>query len=137
MPYSETGTIGGTAPAALRVAARHPGRCGPRHRRDQPTPIEVKRWGGAIARGTTPAGHRKVSFSVTVDGDDLGPLARHVTGGTFLNFLKDTTRTHDAYTASDYARLQELKRAYDPDNVFGAGHDIAGIPACELGYAAA
>src|SRR5918992_700079 len=91
--------------------------------------VEVKRWDGAIARGNTPAGHRHVPFSVTVDGDDIGPLASHVTGGSFLNFLKDASRTRDAYTAADLARLLELKRAYDPDNVFGVGHGIVSAPA--------
>jgi hypothetical protein len=95
--------------------------------------VEVKRWGGAIARGTTPAGHRQVPFSVTVDGEDVGPLAAHVTGGSFLNFLKDTSRTHDAYAPADLARLLELKRAYDPDNRFGVGHGLVGAPdACKL-----
>jgi FAD/FMN-containing dehydrogenase len=123
MPYAGTGAIGGTAPrrfellrdvpvdAILRVAERADA-------------VEVKRWGGAIARGNTPAGHRQVPFSVTVDGEDLAPLAPYVTGGSFLNFLKDTSRTHDAYTAADLARLLELKRAYDPGNVFGAGHAL-------------
>jgi FAD/FMN-containing dehydrogenase len=123
MSYAETGTIGGTAPrrfellhdvpvdALLRVA-------------ESAGAVEVKRWGGAIARGTTPAGHRQVPFSVTVDGQDIAPLAPHVTGGSFLNFLKDTSRTHDAYSAADLARLLELKRAYDPDNVFGVGHGL-------------
>jgi FAD/FMN-containing dehydrogenase len=43
---------------------------------------------------------------------------------TFRAMPKDTTRTHAAYTAADYTRLRELKRAYDPDNVFGVGHNI-------------
>jgi hypothetical protein len=30
-------------------------------------------------------------------------------------------RTHDAYTCADLQRLLELKRAYDPDDVFGGG----------------
>jgi hypothetical protein len=30
----------------------------------------------------------------------------------------------DAYPASSYARLRELKRRYDPDNVFRANHNI-------------
>ena len=94
--------------------------------------VEVKRWGGAIARGNTPAGHRQVPFSVTVDGEDIAPLAPHVTGGSFLNFLKDTSRTRDAYTAADHARLLELKRAYDPGNLFGVGHALASSPAVEL-----
>ena len=66
-------------------------------------------------------------LSVTVDGDDIRPLAPHITGGSFLNFLKDPSRTRDAYTAADLARLLELKRAYDPDNLFGVGHSL--VPA--------
>ena len=128
MPYAETGTIGGTAPlrfellhdvpvdAILRTAERA-------------SAVEVKRWGGAIARGTTPAGHRQVPFSVTVDGDDVAPLEPHVTGGSFLNFLTDPARTRDAYTPADLARLLELKRAYDPGNLFGVGHSLVPAPA--------
>jgi len=123
MPYSETATIGGTAPRHFELLHDVPVdailRTG-----EIAAAVEVKRWGGAIARGRTPAGHRQVPFSVTVDGDDIGPLAPHVTGGSFLNFLKDTSRTRDAYTTADFARLLELKRAYDPDDLFGVGHRI-------------
>jgi hypothetical protein len=73
-----------------------------------------------------------VPFSVTIDGDGLGALAPHVTGGSFLNFLKDTSRTADAYTAADHARLLELKRACDPCDVFGVGHRLVSSPALEL-----
>jgi FAD/FMN-containing dehydrogenase len=135
MPYSETGTIGGTAPRRFELLHDVPVDALLRTA-ETAGAVEVKRWGGAIARGTTPAGHRKVPFSVTVDGDDIAPLAPHVTGGSFLNFLKDTSRTRDAYTAADYARLRDLKRAYDPDNRFGAGHSL--VPAArDLDYAAA
>src|SRR5918997_6796785 len=59
MPYSETSTIGGTAPRRFELL------------RDVPVDailqtaetaaaVEVKRWGGAIARGDTPAGPRRV-----------------------------------------------------------------------------
>jgi FAD/FMN-containing dehydrogenase len=131
MPYTGTTTIGGTAPRHFELL------------RELPVDailategtVEVKRWGGAIARGTTPGGHRDAPFSVTVDGDDIAPLKPHVTGGSFLNFLKDTTRTRDAYAPSDYTRLQELKGAYDPDNVFGTWHNIA--PAAQAGRIAA
>jgi hypothetical protein len=73
-----------------------------------------------------PVGHRDVLFSITVDGpaEAAAPLARHATGGSFLNFLKDPARTRAAYTTADYAALRELKRAYDPDNVLRAGHNI-------------
>ncbi len=128
MSYRETGTIGGTAPRRFELLRDVPVDAVLRTA-DTADAVEVKRWGGAIARGSTPAGHRQMPFSVTVDGEDIRPLAPHVTGGSFLNFLKDTTRTRDAYTAADYARLLELKRAYDPDNVFGVGHGIAAGPA--------
>ena len=136
MPYGETATIGGTAPRRFELLHDVPVDAILRTA-ETADAVEIKRWGGAIARGNTPAGHRKVSFSVTVDGEDIGPLAPHVTGGTFLNFLKDTSRTRDAYTAADYARLRELKRAYDPDNVFGVGHNIPADPARQFDYAAA
>jgi hypothetical protein len=128
MPYSETGTIGGTEPRRFEFLNDVPVDALVRTA-ETAEAVEVKRWGGAIARGNSPAGHRQAPFSVTVDGEDLAPLAPHVTGGSFLNFLRDTSRTRAAYTARDFARLQELKRAYDPDNVFGAGHNIAPAPA--------
>jgi hypothetical protein len=131
MPYRETVTIGGTAPRRFELLHDVPVDA-ILHTAETADAVEVKRWGGAIARGRTPAGHRQVPFSVTVDGDDIGPLAPHVTGGSFLNFLKDTSRTRDAYTAADLARLQELKRAYDPEDRFGAGHRIGPAPAGEV-----
>jgi hypothetical protein len=92
--------------------------------------IEVRRWGGAMAAAgpdAGPVGHRDVPFSVTIDGspEASAPVAPHATGGSFLNFLHDPARTRSAYTAQDYARLQDIKRAYDPENVFTAGHAIA------------
>ncbi|HEX3176949.1 MAG TPA: FAD-binding oxidoreductase [Methylomirabilota bacterium] len=128
MPYGETGTIGSTAPRRFELLRDVPVDAILRTA-ETAAAVEVKRWGGAIARGATPAGHRQVPFSVTVDGEDVRALAPHVTGGSFLNFLKDTTRTRDAYTAADHARLLELKRAYDPDNVFGVGHGLVAAPA--------
>ena len=55
---------------------------------------------------------------------DLVTLVDPASRWSFLNWLKDTTRTHDAYTAADLARLLELKQAYDPDNRFGVGHQL-------------
>ena len=134
MRYSETGTIGGTAPRRFELTHEVPVDAILRTA-ETAAAVELKRWGGAIARGNTPAGHRLIPFSVTVDGEDIGPLAPHATGGSFLNFLKDTSRTRDAYTAADLARLLELKRAYDPDNLFGVGHSIV-PPGVELRVAA-
>jgi FAD/FMN-containing dehydrogenase len=126
MSYGETATIGGTAPRRFELLRDVPVDAILRTA-ETASAVELKRWGGAIARGSTPAGHRRVPFSVTVDGVDVEPLMPHVTGGSFLNFLKDTSRTRDAYTAADFDRLLELKRAYDPDNLFGVGHSI--VPA--------
>lgn len=45
---------------------------------------------------------------------------------TYLNFMgaEGPDAVRDAYPAATYARLQELKRRYDPDNVFRANHNI-------------
>jgi FAD/FMN-containing dehydrogenase len=129
MGYADSGTIGGTAPrhferydelsdAVIEAALAAPADA-----------IEIRHWGGAMARPSAdagPVGHRDVPFSITIDGtaEAAAPLARLATGGSFLNFLKDPARTHTAYTPADHAALSELKRAYDPDNVFRAGHNI-------------
>jgi FAD/FMN-containing dehydrogenase len=91
--------------------------------------IDFRLWGGAMARrggDLGPVGHRDVPFSITVDGppEAAAPLARHATGGSFLNFTADPTRTERAYTAASWERLREIKRVYDPDNVFRLGHNI-------------
>jgi FAD/FMN-containing dehydrogenase len=105
--------------------------------------IELRHWGGEMARpgaDAGPIGHRDVPFSIAVAGmtqdreeaaavrADLEAVAAklrpYATGGTALNFLADTSRTADAYTAEDYRRLSQIKAAYDPDNVFAANHNI-------------
>lgn len=45
---------------------------------------------------------------------------------TYVNFMgaEDTDSVRSAYPASAYARLRELKRRYDPDNVFRSNHNI-------------
>jgi FAD/FMN-containing dehydrogenase len=108
------------------------------------TAVELRHWGGAMARpgeDAGPIGHRDVPYSVVVTGmapdREQWPAARaavedvcvrlrpHATGGSFLNFLGDRTKTRAAYTAEDYARLQAIKATYDADNVFNRGHNIA------------
>ena len=126
MPYTESGTVGGTAPrnftlhhdvpASAAIDAIHRGA----------TTVEVRRWGGAMTRPGGPVGHRDVPFSVVVDGpaEAAAPVAAHATGGSFLNWLHDPARTHTAYTAADYARLRQVKAAYDPDLVFSPAKGI-------------
>jgi FAD/FMN-containing dehydrogenase len=116
-------TVGGTAPVDFGLF------------RDLPdlattaNEIEVRYWGGAMAGGDVPVGHRDAPFAVTAEA----PLG-DANGGSFLNFLHDTTRTHTAYTPANYARLREIKRTYDPDNVFALGHNIA--PEMAMAWAA-
>jgi FAD/FMN-containing dehydrogenase len=45
---------------------------------------------------------------------------------TYVNFMgaEDTDVVRGAYPAPAYARLRELKRRYDPDNVFRGNHNI-------------
>jgi FAD/FMN-containing dehydrogenase len=87
------------------------------------TTIEVRPWGGAIAApepGSGPVGARATRLSVITDGT-LPALGR---GGSFLNFLGDTSRTESAFTPGDLRRLRRIKRTYDPANLFRAGHAI-------------
>lgn len=45
---------------------------------------------------------------------------------TYVNFMgaEDADAVHGAYPAPTYARLRELKRRYDPANVFRSNHNI-------------
>ena len=94
------------------------------------TNIEIRHWGGAMARPAAdagPVGHRSAPFSVIVDGHDpelVERLRPYGIGGSFLNFLADPTRTASAYTAADYRSLREVKAQYDPDNFFRVNHNI-------------
>ena len=132
--YTESGSIGGTAPRRFQlfddlsdtVIDEAAGIVAD----GIASAIEVRSWGGAMARPALdagPAGHRGVPFSFTIDGpaaagDWFEPWA---TGGSFLNFLHDPARTATAYTSRDHAVLRDLKRAWDPDNLFGLTHNIA------------
>ena len=104
MGYAETATLGGTAPRQFELFADLPDAVihATLDATARANAVEVRYWGGAMARGAGPVGHRDVPFSISVDGPAEAPLAEHATGGSFLNFLKDPARTHTAYTAADY-----------------------------------
>ena len=54
-------------------------------------------------------------------------MRRHLGTGRWLNYLGDD-QGEDAVRAAfgpNYDRLREIKRAYDPDNVFHLNHNIA------------
>ena len=89
--------------------------------------------------GSGPAGHRDVPFSVQAVGPYMTPdrqpvdtcvdrlaaaIEPHATGGSFLNLLTDPAKTRTAFTDGNYARLAQVKRAWDPDNVFHLNHNI-------------
>src|ERR671936_953879 len=46
------------------------------------------------------------------------------TGGVYLNFMAEEERVPAGYGAGKYERLAELKRKYDPDNVFRFNQNI-------------
>jgi FAD/FMN-containing dehydrogenase len=139
MPYTESGTVGGTAPVQFTrhttlpdavLAGALDAVC------DGANAVEVRHWGGAMARPTAdtgPIGDRSVPFSVAVDGTSP-TIAAHATGGSFLNWLSDRTAVHSAYAPADLAALREIKQVYDPENVFGQAKNIAPAPhAARLG----
>ncbi|MDH3785129.1 MAG: BBE domain-containing protein, partial [Acidobacteriota bacterium] len=49
------------------------------------------------------------------------------TGGVYVNYMDndESGRIGDAYRASHYARLVDLKKKYDPDNLFRLNQNIA------------
>ena len=91
--------------------------------------LEFHHWGGATARPPVdhgPVGHRDVPFSIKIDAEPevVDGLAESATGKQFLNFLADPSRTRTAYKITDYYRLRELKRRYDPTNLLRPAHNI-------------
>jgi FAD/FMN-containing dehydrogenase len=100
--------------------------------------------GGAVARvgeDETAFGGRNVGFTYNIGGCTEGPegfederewvrnfwsaLAPYRTG-TYVNFLEDVgqDRIRETYGPKKYARLQQLKRRYDPDNFFHINQNI-------------
>jgi FAD/FMN-containing dehydrogenase len=90
--------------------------------------VEVRHWGGRIARDSGAAAHRDASLSVILDTvaseRTAAALGRSGIGSSFLNFLHDRSRTATAFTAANWTALRRIKAMVDPDNVFGANHAI-------------
>jgi FAD/FMN-containing dehydrogenase len=110
--------------------------------------LHVHHMGGAAARagsGTAAFPHRDAPYVVNfisrwtdadTDDEQIGwgrdvyaSLAEHTTGGAYINFLSDEgpDRVRAAYGDEAYARLQALKRTYDPDNAFHRNQNV--VPA--------
>jgi alkanesulfonate monooxygenase SsuD/methylene tetrahydromethanopterin reductase-like flavin-dependent oxidoreductase (luciferase family)/FAD/FMN-containing dehydrogenase len=97
--------------------------------------VSIRSVGGAVndvPAEETAYAHRHQSFDVGSVGlreesfrthwDELRP---HL-DGLYISFETDTRpeRLHDAYPGETLARLRELKRRYDPDNVFDGNFPI-------------
>ncbi|WP_427887014.1 FAD-binding oxidoreductase [Kribbella sp. GL6] len=86
--------------------------------------VEVRHWGGAMAHpgpGAGPVGHRAAAYSLIIDRE-VAELP--CSGRTFVNFLGDPGRADTAYDPKDLRRLREVKRAYDPANLFHLNANI-------------
>ncbi|WP_432044173.1 FAD-binding protein [Streptomyces cadmiisoli] len=106
--------------------------------------FELRAMGGAIA--DVPADemafpHRASAFQVTAmgaDHDDLNQVwdpLRHHFDGLYLSFETDSRpeRLHDAFPPAVLERLREVKRRYDPDNLFRDNFNIDPNPHAHLG----
>lgn len=102
--------------------------------------------GGAVSRvgaADTAFGNRDAEYNLLILGisDDPGlddankAWARSAwkavqpfsTGGVYVNYMDrdELARISDAYGASHYARLVEIKKRYDPENLFRLNQNIA------------
>jgi FAD/FMN-containing dehydrogenase len=138
--YFSSAYVDELSDAAIAAAvARH---------RAAPSPlseIHFQHLGGAVARvgaGETAFGLRSAQFvlnviSRTPGGEgfedavdwargtvkDLAPVSR---AGAYTNFMGDAgdTRLRASYGEANFARLRELKRRYDPENLFALNQNI-------------
>jgi hypothetical protein len=58
---------------------------------------------------------------------ELGESLSAGSPGAYLGFVNDPTqdRIHDIYPEGTYERLVEVKRRWDPDNVFHHNHTVS------------
>lgn len=108
--------------------------------------VQIRAVGGAMSRvgsDATAFAHRHQPYFVAIIGLWLDLAAdrqahedwvvslfnaiRHDGSGVYVNFLEEegADRIHDAYPAVTYARLTEIKRQYDPKNLFRFNQNIA------------
>jgi len=108
------------------------------------TYVELRVLGGAMARVPNDAAafgwrDRAAIMWIITPIDDLDRTAEHEAwiasfhaelpagdGATYLNFMgaEPEGAVRGAYPAATFSRLRQLKRRYDPDNVFRANHNI-------------
>ena len=113
------------------------------HASQNPMPmglIQIRALGGALARvpnDATAFAHRDKRFLLALinigSGEaverwvtDLWEQVQPLTSGNYVNFLADEgeERIREAYGAEPYRKLTEIKRLYDPRNVFRMNQNI-------------
>jgi FAD/FMN-containing dehydrogenase len=107
--------------------------------------VELRHLGGALSRPParpSAVGHRDAAFSLFVGGLAVPDVAAEVhdvstslveslapwrVGGPFVSFLSgsDLDVAATAYEPADHTRLREIKKTYDPKNMFRVNHNIA------------
>jgi FAD/FMN-containing dehydrogenase len=108
-----------------------------------PAAVNIRAMGGAIGRvdpAATAFAHRDPALMVTVARGALAvedlPAASEwvestaeglgVSGRGYVNFMGTATEqdVRNAYPETTLARLREVKRAYDPQNLFASNHNV-------------
>ena len=96
---------------------------------------------GRVDPAATAFPHRRAAFGLHIfpgwrePADDAGniawassfcaEMASHATGGVYVNMLGgDEPERIPAAWGVNYARLRELKRRFDPENLFRSNHNI-------------
>jgi hypothetical protein len=144
LSYWKTEYLSELSDAAIDVLMAHTARMGKPFAQ-----LHVHHVGGAVARApadATAVGRRDAPFTLNIIGmwqdpaeteaqrgwvrgvaEALRPLA---TGAQYLNFLGDLEedRVRAAYGDAKYARLQGIKKRYDPGNLFRVNHNIRPAP---------
>lgn len=99
--------------------------------------------GGTVSRiggATTAAGGREAPYSFHILAGWMDPaedgavmewaqafaddMADHATGGVYVNLIAEDEAERVPTAFSDHARLRDLKRQWDPDNVFHNNHNV-------------
>jgi FAD/FMN-containing dehydrogenase len=116
MPYSRT-AMGGTPARTMEAYTSLGDALVERLAATEDTTVEIRHWGGAIAEpgpDAGPAAHRDTAFTVVADR----LLEGLPQGGAFLNFAADRERAGRSFTPANLQSLREIKRAYDPGDLF-------------------
>jgi FAD/FMN-containing dehydrogenase/alkanesulfonate monooxygenase SsuD/methylene tetrahydromethanopterin reductase-like flavin-dependent oxidoreductase (luciferase family) len=135
-PVSRSGMAEHLTPALAADAARLV--------RSGATPFfQIRSAGGAVhdvPADATAYAHRSAHFSVIAMGtsrrrlDAVWDAMAHHFDGLYLSFETDRRpeRLTEAYPTATLARLRELKRRYDPEDVFRHNFSVAEVPAVVL-----